>query len=530
MGLDKPSVLVMTEYSQLGTGYSRVGHGLLNELYRSNKYRVIEFAAYCSRDDNRASSVPWEIFPVIPSKRDEHLTNIYNSHPANAFGRASINEALLKYKVTHLINFFDPWGADFLYKEPSYLKHVNLVYCPTCDSTGNKPEWLDFAKQADKLLTYTDWSKEVYEEEGRLKVEAEMAPPSTEVFSPKNKAACKKMLGLDGKTKVVSMVARNQLRKQYPELIYAFRDFLEESGRNDIVLHIHSNWPDNNGWDFPRIITESGMGSKVFFTYKCGCGNLFLSNFHGQSSFCSKCGSLAGLSNVSGFISDSEMDIIYNATDLHVLNTSLEGFGVPVLNAASVGTTVAATRYSATESTIKKLGGYFIELDSAREEIESGRKMALPSIESLKKILHDFFSLPDQIQALKGIETREEYINNYSWEKTGKAWMDAIDSLPNKTGLSAGWNSPPDIQYPDEYKELNVPNYQYAKWLISNVMKCPDRLNTFYELNLIEKLDMGVNDGRNRIPYDRRMAYNEHANFRLRLNQLEQERVNYEKN
>jgi glycosyltransferase involved in cell wall biosynthesis len=528
--MKKKTVVVQSEFSKLATGYARVGHGLLNELHRSNKYNVIEYAFYCHPEDPRINSVPWTVLPAIPKKGDQAAMDEYNRVPTNVFGRMYFNDVLLQTQADFLIGFTDPWYLDYLYKEPSYLDKVNFLYCATCDAVGLKHEWINFAQQADKLFVYTDWSKQIFQEEGRLKVECEVCPPSTEMMSPKDKLKCKEMLGLNPKTKMVTMVSRNQIRKHFPELIYAFKEFVEESGRDDIILHLHSGWPDNNGWDFPRIIMESGLGNRILFTYKCECGNLFLHNFQGQSAFCKACNGFGQLSNVSGAISDSEMDIIYNAADLVMLVNSNEGCGLSVLNAASVGTPMAATNYSATKSTIHKLGGYPIKIESIREEIESGRKMAIPSMKSTKEVMREFFDLPDQIQKLKGIEARDNYVKNYSWEKVGKAYMKVIDEMDSKTTSNAGWNAPPNIQYPEEYKDMQIPNNEYAKWLIANVMKCPERLNTFYELNLIEKLELGVSDGRQKIPYDRRTAYNEHAGFRMRLNQIEEQRIEFMRN
>jgi glycosyltransferase involved in cell wall biosynthesis len=519
-------VMMISEFSELSTGYSIYAKNLLKQLYQSNKYEVAEMACYCSASDPRINSPPWRVYPVVPHPSDIERTRQYESDPFNAFGKGVANQVFLDWKPDYVLTIFDAWYTSYLLELPSYHNSVpggafSLVWSPTCDSINQKPEWLDLYMQCDALLSYTDWSRQVLEEEGRLFTHAEAPACGSEEFCPGNKAEAKKSFGISPDTKVITMVSRNQRRKLFPDLINTFGEYIAETGREDIILLLHTSYPDNQGWDLPRMIMENGLSNKVLSTYMCECGNVYLSHFCGGTSFCDRCRRWSGVpSNVGGYIPDSDMARILNATDLAVLHSNSEGQGIFTWQAAGCAVPICEVNYSAMASAVDKMGGYKVDPISLMEEIETGCKRAVPNNEQLKAVFHEFFSLPKSLQILKGAETRQKYVENYSWEKTSKAWMDVIDKLPVKS-----WDKPPIILEPAPFDEMpHVPHSAYAQWLIREVARQPERSNTMFELKLIGDMENGVQDGKKMVKLSRRQFYDRFAWFRGRLNELERAR------
>jgi glycosyltransferase involved in cell wall biosynthesis len=521
-------VMVISEFSELSTGYSIYAKNLLKQLYQSNKYEIAELACYAEVGDPRTEIPPWKVFPTVPHPSDAAGREAYESDEYNAFGKGVCNSVFNAWKPDYVLTFFDEWYSSHIVNLPNYFNTVegglfNLIWMPTVDAVNQKPSWLATYKQCDGLLCYTDWSRGVLSDEGRLFTYGEAPACGSEEFAPGNKAEAKKSFGISPETKVITMVSRNQRRKLFPDLVNTFAEYLEESGRNDVVLWLHTSYPDNQGWDIPRMLMENQVCDKVLVTYACDCGNVFANHFCGATAFCHNCKRWsAGTSNVSGRISDSHMARMMNATDLAVLHSNSEGQGIFPWQAAACAVPVCVTDYSALASGGRKLGGYLVPPIALGEEIETGCKRAVPDNSVLKDVFHEHFNLPDAIQTLKGAETRQKYVENYSWDRTADQWMKIIDDLPVK-----GWDKPGNFARPDVYSNhKDMSNTDYAKWLISNVLVQPERLNTFFELNLIDELTNGVMNGRKLKMMPRQHFYDRYHWFREASNQLEQTRCN----
>lgn len=521
-------VMIISEFSELSTGYSIYAKNLIRQLYNSNKYEIAELACYAEVGDPRLSSPPWKVFPTVPHPEDTQGRKQYHSDPFNAFGKGVCNAIFNEWRPDYVLTFFDAWYSDHLINLPSYYNTVenglfNLIWMPTVDAVNQKPSWLASYKECDGLLCYTDWSRDILQEEGSLFTHGEAPACGSEEFAPGHKGKAKESFGLSPDTKIITMVSRNQRRKLFPDLINTFAEYLKESERDDTLLWLHTSYPDNQGWDIGRCIMDGEVCNKVLITYSCECGNVFPNHFCGATAFCGNCHRWsAQTSNVGGKISDSDMARILNATDLAVLHSNSEGQGIFTWQAAACGVPICEVDYSAMSSAVNKMGGYKVPPISLTEEIETGCKRAVPDNSALKAVFHDHFSLPNSLQVLKGAETRNKYIENYSWDKTANEWMKIIDSLPVKT-----WNRDARMDTSEAFSpHPHLSNTQYARWLIKKVACQPERLNTFFELQLIEELTNGVMDNTKLTRKPREFFYERYSWFRNRLNELEHIRCN----
>lgn len=519
-------VMLISEFSELSTGYAIYSKNLLRQLYASNKYDVAELACYAEVGDPRTTLPPWKVYPTVPHHDDAQGKQAYAADPFNAFGKGVCNQVFNDWKPDYVLTIFDQWYSEHIVNMPSYYNTVegglfNLLWMPTVDAVNQKPSWLATYQQCDGLLAYTDWSRDVLQAEGNLFTAGEAPACGSEEFCPGNKAKAKESFGLSPDMKIITMVSRNQRRKLFPDLINTFAEYVKESEREDVFLWLHTSYPDNQGWDLSRSIMENEVCGKVLLTYACECGNVFPNHFCGSHAFCGQCHRWsAEPSNVGGRISDSDMARMLNATDLAVLHSNSEGQGIFTWQAAACGVPICEVDYSAMASAVDKMDGYKVPPISLMEEIETGCKRAVPNNAALKEVFHEHFSLPDAIQTLKGAETRQKYVQNYSWDKTANEWMKLIDSIPIK-----GWDRQPVFAQPEPHNDHpHISNTDYAKWLISRVLCQPQRLNTFFELSLIEELTLGVKDGTKLKRMPRQHFYDRMAWFRGMLNELEQKR------
>lgn len=115
------------------------------------------------------------------------------------------------------------------------------------------------------------------------------------------RAECKTRIGWKPETKTVLTVARNQWRKNYPEIIKAAK-LLKENfpGRFSFVLHCQPIEP--MGWDLPALIKYYDVGDCV------------------------------AISDQN--INEELKNKLFNSADLFLLPSMGEGFGIPIAEAA----------------------------------------------------------------------------------------------------------------------------------------------------------------------------------------------------
>ena len=141
----------------------------------------------------------------------------------------------------------------------------------------------------------------------------------------------KPLKDIAGDAFIVGCVARNQHRKNIPQLIKGFKEFVD---RNDLTpkdarLVLHMDWNDAMGWRFPDFAEQYGVKD---FLMPPLMGQLD----NGQA------------------LSEHGMVDLYNCLDVFVLPTAGEGFGIPTIEAMACGTPVAVTNYTTAWEIIKE--------------------------------------------------------------------------------------------------------------------------------------------------------------------------------
>jgi glycosyltransferase involved in cell wall biosynthesis len=150
-------------------------------------------------------------------------------------------------------------------------------------------------------------------------------------FTPDNEARerVRKMFGWEDKF-VIICVAQNVRRKQWPRLIEAVSMLKHQYKQKDVVLYAHTVPFDNywlEGWNLPIVTNAYGVYNEVVFNPKLDKHNAAIP------------------ANVSDEI-PSLVDM-YRASDLFVLPSQVEGFGLPIAEAMACGVPVVVTRYGA---------------------------------------------------------------------------------------------------------------------------------------------------------------------------------------
>ncbi len=234
-------------------------------------------------------------------------------------------------------------------------------------------------------------------------------------LNEKEKLELRRKWNLEGKF-VVGCVARNQGRKMMDKVIKSFALFAPKCPEAMLLLHTD---PADNAQVFPigYLIQRYGIQNRVLFT---------------------------GMRFFNGF-TYKQMNEVYNLMDVFLLTTSGEGFGIPLIEAQACSVPVLCTNYTTTyELVIEPKSGLGINLVEV-EEIENPTvhcnenldgtitgswavERAIPSSKDACKKLEYIKNNPE-IRKLMGENGRKNAVENYSWDKIGKKWVDLITKL-----------------------------------------------------------------------------------------------------
>lgn len=296
-------MLFIGEANFLATGFSTYWHEVIKRLHATGEFELAELGSYAHDDDTRCQQVPWKFYPVAPARGNKQAMQKYMANPTSQFGEWRFDQVCLDFKCDIVIGIRDWWMDEFVLRSP-LRKNFSFIWMPTIDGEPQRELWLDSYKQCDRILTYSKYGMDLLKKTGRRGTDlVTIASPGVdmELFKPPpNKKEHKKRLGIDPNSLIVGMVARNQKRKLYYDLIEAFSQWVYQSknkGHTELTkrtfLYLHTSYPDV-GYDIGKAIREFRVGNKVIMTYLCAnCHTAYPSFFAGEMMVCRKCGKMA---------------------------------------------------------------------------------------------------------------------------------------------------------------------------------------------------------------------------------------------
>lgn len=219
----------------------------------------------------------------------------------------------------------------------------------------------------------------------------------TEVFAPlapDERQAYRKRLGWDGKF-VISCVAQNVGRKQLPRLIEAVAILKRHFKQKDIVLYLHTVPFQSyylEGWRLPEVAEAYGVFDEVVFN------PLMARRWDAVPE--------------RGSLENPGLRELMASSDLMVLPSKVEGFGLPIAEAMACGVPVMVTKYAAGWEVARLGGGVGIPPHDWEVHKSGTRYANIDPMTLAKEILHLKRS-PKQrdIMSLKGLQA----VSKFDW-------------------------------------------------------------------------------------------------------------------
>lgn len=469
----KLRILVVSDYFKLHTGFAAVTRNIIKRIRKLNPNIEWHYLAWFYNPRAEAN------YPDYIDKDKVYRTNgtKEDMYAENTFPKLISNK---KFDIVWTIG--DWWMCRAAARYNIFKNYTFIMYSPI-DSGPVPLKSKEIFDKADVLVMYSHWGQRVFAETFPT-IKTIVIPHGVDinVFYPLSKEEIRKMrsrMGIPEDKFMIGNFNRNQPRKNVPEMLHAFRYFLDawkscprchaiffeskvkkslkinisdikkcpycgysrlnegegKEGKALLFLHMVFNSPPEQGWN----LTEKKWGGSpggLIEEYNLSGHVLHTENI-----------------SVGIGVPDDVMNQLYNAMDLTLNVSAAEGWGLTGLESMAAGTISLVSNY----------GGHldFVERPEQRVEISRFRPQpvtnvlwAFPDILDFTKkmdlfyyddpkILEQKYSLKVSLsgKALRELYAkmdREKVVKYYDWNRIAKMWLNLFENVRLKGRLRAG--------------------------------------------------------------------------------------------
>lgn len=268
------------------------------------------------------------------------------------------------------------------------------------------PAWVETAKQADALLTISEFGVQAWKEAG---VQAGLCRPGINpdkfyVLPADKRAEIRAKLGVAPDAFVLGVMAMNQGRKSISQMCKAFFDFVQDKPDARLLLDMDEVSPA--GFDIPSLCREFNWDvSKLIFRSQCVRAGVF------------------------------ELRERYNILDAHAVLAFREGFGLPIVEAMACGVVSIAQDWCAGTEVLKDGRGILIpSIDYFMPSTWGGALDMLPDYHVMTEKLQWLFDNPAERAAMA--KRGMEWARAQSWDTATDAAVVAIEKALAKKKIA----------------------------------------------------------------------------------------------
>lgn len=374
------------------TGYARVAKEVC--------YRLADMGHEIVNIGGRGASVVWgeHFYAHTPKGNCVPVVPVWGQ----TGDHSSIEYYIRKFNLEAVISLFDAFVLTF--GKPS---KPWAAYFPI--DTEMTKKWAQYLVNADYVVAYCRFG------EGELlkyfpDFMVRMIPHGvdTETFHPRSeeeRIELRRKWNIPEDEFVFLFVGANYGERKAPcQMILTFKRFLR---KYDAILYMlttmRGSYP--NSYDFMEFAEEHGIAHRVMAPAR----NLTLDP-----------------------IEDEELSELYALSDVLLLPSWGEGFGLPIIESMSCGTPVISTNSSSITELVE---GHGWLIDTVPEDVWVDvpvwlpllAKYPVPNLNSLLQCMEDAYENPDKLKAYG--KTSREFALNFSWPKIIPLWDKLIKEM-----------------------------------------------------------------------------------------------------
>ena len=472
----KHKIILQTNAPWLKTGLAENGRILMKYLAKTGKYDLLYYCTQTSVGDPTLGKMPYRAVGCIPN--NQHEVNQLQQDPGRwrdiCYGAHYIDKLIKDEKPSIWIGSDDIWGFGGQYYNAEWFKKINSILHITIDS---KPILQQAYEQAKATKHFLSWAKFAIPEMQKNKTDIGFiyGASDTEKFKPvskQEKTDLRRKFGIDEKATIFIYLGRNQLRKEFGNIIQAFAKFKKEFPSANAKLLFHTSFSERgNGWDIPMLLKYAGLKNEdILCTMVCkNCGQWEVKPYNGEDTDCRFCGAKKSqiTANIQHGVSDEELYQVYGLADASISAFTSGGLEFHNVNSLLCGLPLACTNYSCGEDFCEQ---NFIYPINWHYRLEAGTNFikATNDTDSICNFMKKIYGMKEKEKQELSEKSRDWAKKEFSIETIGAKWEKMFDSMP-----FPDWSS---IELTVKPKNPNYPNpniednFTWIKDLYKNIL------------------------------------------------------------
>jgi glycosyltransferase involved in cell wall biosynthesis len=401
---EKIKVLTLGDHPLLPSGVGIQSRYIIEALLDSGKFQVISFGGAVSHPN------------YDPSRTDKYGED-WTIFPVDGYGDKDRIRSILRYEKPDILWFMtDPRYYEWLWMfEDEVRPLIPMVYYHVWDNYPYPNFNKNYYDSTDVIATISKVTSDIVQTVSP-DVEEHYIPHAvdTNIFKKRKKTDPAILSLTEGNPELQNKFVcfwnnRNARRKQTGTLIYWFKEFLDQVGRENAALVMHTDMFDPHGQDLGEIITNLGVdnGEIQFSTDK---------------------------------ISSEHMSLMYNMADLTINIADAEGFGLSTLESLACETPVLVNMTGGLQEQVTDGENWFgVGITPASKAIIGSQNVPYIYEDRLNKedfldALTKMYNMSKTERNKLGKAGRQHVLKNYNFKDYGERWVELLLSVHEKYG------------------------------------------------------------------------------------------------
>lgn len=434
----KHKIILQTNAPWLKTGLAENGRILMKHLVKTGKYDLIYYCTQTSIADPTLGKMPYKSVGCIPANNQEvqQLQQDHGRWRDICYGSHYIDKLINNEKPSIWVGSDDIWAFGKQYYESEWFKKINSFLHITIDS---KPILDQAFEQAKATKNYLSWAKFAVPEMAKRNANIDFiyGASDTEKFKPVSKLDkldLRRKFGIDEKATIFIYLGRNQLRKEFGNIIQAFAAFKKEFPYANAKLLFHTSFSERgNGWDIPMLLKYAGLkNDDILCTMVCrNCGQWEVKPYEGEDKDCRFCGAQKSqiTANIQHGVSDEELYQVYGLADASISAFTSGGLEFHNVNSLLCGLPLACTNYSCGEDFCEQ---NFVYPINWHWRLEAGTNFikATNDTKSICTFMKKIYGTKEAELKEFSEKGRDWAKKKFSIETIGAKWEKMFDAMP----------------------------------------------------------------------------------------------------
>lgn len=434
----KHKIILQTNAPWLKTGLAENGRILMKYLAKTGKYDLIYYCTQTSIADPTLGKMPYKAVGCIPSSQQEiqQLQQDQGVWRDICYGSRYIDKLIKDEKPSIWIGSDDIWSFGKQYYEAEWFKKINSILHITIDSMPILQQAYEQAKATPNFLSWAKFAVPEMEKNS-TKINWIYGASDTDKFKPVSKLEkldLRRKFGIDEKATIFIYLGRNQLRKEFGNIIQAFSMFKKEFPNANAKLLFHTSFSERqNGWDIPMLAKYAGLKNEdILCTMVCrNCGQWEIKPYAGEDTDCRFCGAKKSqiTANIQHGVSDEELYQVYGIADASISAFTSGGLEFHNVNSLLCGLPLACTNYSCGEDFCEQ--SFITPIKwNFRLEANTNFIKAANDTNSICTFMKKIYGMQEKDKQEISEKSRAWAKKEFSIETIGAKWEAMFDAMP----------------------------------------------------------------------------------------------------